>query len=83
MVGGYEIVSFIHSLLKERFTFRAEIKPDGKLYRFDISGSIAEQIMQWIYSSNGTCLQRKYDKWQEWLKLKEEIVRSSGESPES
>jgi hypothetical protein len=85
VVGSKEIVSFIHSLLKERFYFRAEVKPDGRLFRFDIGGNTAEQIMQWLYSGNGPYLERKYNDWREWIQIKEmtKDIQSLGISLES
>ena len=75
VVGSHEIVSWIHTILSSMFKIRATVRQDGRIYRIDINSEETEKIMDWLYEGADVYLQRKHDKYEEWLSLREDIVR--------
>lgn len=68
-----EIIEQIHSFLKEEYNIKTQITEQKKknitLYRVYCYGAQAKAIYKILYTPNSLFLKRKYEKWQELLKL--------------
>ena len=70
IVGSFELVTEIADILYLEFGLDVSTRPDGDVIcRIDVNNSTTENIMQWLYSDANVYLERKYQKFQEWLSL--------------
>lgn len=71
IVGSETIVNQIGDIIKEAIGLEKHIRQDGKIYTLVYTLNNATQLMEWLYKENIPFLQRKFNKYKEYLQLKE------------